>query len=161
MPRLEQILIKRAKLGPMDPAAAAELVAGRGLAGNANQGGKRQVTLIEAEVWDTLMRRFASDLPVATRRANLVVSGLPLARMRGRILAMGECRLRILGETKPCERMDAALPGLKDALYPDWRGGAFAEVIAGGRIAAGMPLAWLDDAGAATPPSSPQAKLPL
>ena len=158
MPRLQLILIKRAKLGPMDPAAAAELVAGRGLAGNANQGGKRQVTLIEQEVWDELMRQFASNLPIATRRANLVVSGLPLEKTRGRILAIGDARLHILGETKPCERMEAALPGLKTAMYPHWRGGAFAEVLAGGRIEAGMPIAWTE---AVTPPSPAQAKLPM
>ncbi len=158
MPRLEQILIKRAKLGPMDPALMAELVAGRGLAGNANQGGKRQVTLIEQEVWAQLMHQFGSDLPIATRRANLVVSSLPLAQTRGRILAIGECRLRILGETKPCERMDKALPGLKQAMYPAWGGGAFAEVLAGGRIAVGAALAW-QSADDFVPPPPAQAGL--
>jgi MOSC domain-containing protein YiiM len=158
MPRLEQILIKRARLGPMDTASAAELVAGRGLAGNANQGGKRQVTLIEQEVWAQLMQQFGRDLPIATRRANLVVSGLPLVQTRGRILAIGDCRLRILGETKPCERMDEALPGLKQAMYPRWGGGAFAEVLSGGRIAVGAALAW-QSAEDFVPPPPAQAAL--
>ena len=47
---LKAIWIKRAKLGKMDPAQKAELKAGRGVVNNANQGGKRQVTMIEEEV---------------------------------------------------------------------------------------------------------------
>jgi hypothetical protein len=47
--RLERIWIKRMKLGPMDPAERATLVAGRGIVGNANQGGKRQVTIVSRE----------------------------------------------------------------------------------------------------------------
>ena len=46
---LAAIWMKRFKRGPMDAMLEGELVAGRGLAGNANQGGRRQVTLIEEE----------------------------------------------------------------------------------------------------------------
>jgi MOSC domain-containing protein YiiM len=126
----------------MDAAQTAELVVGQGLASNANQGGKRQITLIEMEVWSRLMRELGADLPTATRRANLVVSQLPLALTRGRILRIGDCQLRINGETKPCERMDEACMGIKAALYPDWGGGAFAEVVTGGRIAVGDKIKW-------------------
>ena len=45
--RLEAIWIKRAKRGVMDPVSRATLVADRGITGNANQGGRRQVTIIE------------------------------------------------------------------------------------------------------------------
>jgi MOSC domain-containing protein YiiM len=145
--RLAAIWIKRAKLGPMDPAARAALVAGRGLTGNADQGGRRQVTLIEAERWAEMMAELGAALDPSTRRANLLVAGLPLRDSRGRLLAVGPCRIRIFGETRACERMERALPGLKDAMNAggDWRGGAYGEVVAGGEIAVGDPVAWVSE----------------
>ena len=68
--RLEAIWIKRAHRGPMDPAPAADLNAGRGIAGNADQGRKRQVTIIEHEVWQRLMDELGGDIDPAARRAN-------------------------------------------------------------------------------------------
>ena len=49
MGELKAIWIKRAKRGPMDARERARLIAGRGIEGNANQGGRRQVTLIDLE----------------------------------------------------------------------------------------------------------------
>ena len=143
---IEAIWIKRAKRGVMDAVQTAELVVDRGIAGSADQGGRRQVTLLEAEVWEEATRRLSANLlfPPApsARRANILVRGLALARTRNRILAIGDCRLQVLGETKPCERMDEVLPGLQAALYDDWRGGAFAAVITGGAIAVGNTVDW-------------------
>ena len=142
--RLEAIWLKRMRRGPMDAVERAILKAHQGLVGNTDQGGRRQVTLLEQEVWETLMAQVGATLPPSTRRANLLLSGMRLVRSRKRILSIGACRIRILGETKPCERMEEACPGLQQAMYPDWAGGAFAEVLDDGVIAVGDPVRWLE-----------------
>lgn len=136
------IWIKRFHRGPMDPAQEAELIAGQGIRGNADQGSRRQVTLIEEEVWQELMTRLGGDLPPATRRANLLLRGVRLADSRGQVLAVGPVRIRIYNETKPCELMDEALPGLREAMYPEWRGGAYGEVLVGGVLRVGDTARW-------------------
>jgi MOSC domain-containing protein YiiM len=126
----------------MDPVPSAALVAGRGVVGSADQGRRRQVTIIEREVWDRLMGDLGASTAPSARRANLMVSGIPLARAVNQTLRVGSCRLRVLGETRPCERMDEALPGLRRAMESDWGGGVFAEVLEGGDIAVGAPVRW-------------------
>jgi MOSC domain-containing protein YiiM len=139
---VESIWIKRARGGPMDPAERAELRAGHGIADNANQGGLRQVTLLDRDRWTTIERDLGSPVNPLVRRANLMVRGIHLARSRDRILCIGSCRLRIRGETRPCRRMDEACPGLQAAMDADWGGGAFAEVLDGGEIRVGDPVSW-------------------
>ena len=128
---------------PMIPRPAGELVTGEGLRDSAPVRGKRQVTLLSQEAW----RRAADEagLPDADpslRRANLLVTGVDFRETSGRTLAIGQTRILIHGETKPCDRMEAAALHLREALSPDWRAGAFGEVVSGGAIRIGDPVGW-------------------
>ena len=143
-PRLEAIWIKRVRRGPMDAVDEAELRADGGIVGNANRAGRRQVTIIEREIWDALMLELDAELDPSARRANLMISGLSLRDSHERVLTIGGCRIRIMGETKPCRRMEEQLPGLEEAMWPNWAGGAFGMVLDDGHIRVGDPVAWAE-----------------
>ena len=142
MPRLERIWLKRARRGPMDAVDAATLVEAKGVQGSANFGSYRQVTVISLERWLDMMAMLGAEIDPASRRAELMVSGLDLERSRGRLLAIGPTILRISGETRPCERMDEACAGLRSVMSDRWGGGAWGEVLRGGKIRVGDPISW-------------------
>jgi MOSC domain-containing protein YiiM len=139
---LEAIWIKRFRGGPMDPAGSARLVAGKGVAGNEDQGGKRQVTLISREAWEEVEQTLGMSIDPRIRRANLLTAGIRLEGNRGRILRIGAARLLIHGETRPCNQMDESLPGLRAALAVQARGGVYAAVLDDAQIAVGDPVEW-------------------
>jgi MOSC domain-containing protein YiiM len=128
----------------MDAVERARAISDRGLEGNVDQGGARQVTLIEREVFDRLRDELSPAVDPAHRRANLLVSGVRLMETRGRVLQVGPVRIRIRGETRPCERMNEAVPGLRDALDPDWCGGVFGVILDDGEIGVGDPVTWAE-----------------
>ncbi|MBK6769613.1 MAG: MOSC domain-containing protein [Ardenticatenales bacterium] len=143
-PTLESIWIKRAAGGTMDPATTADAIAGVGLAGNADQGGRRQVTIISRAAWDATTADLGAPVDPSARRANLLVRGIDLAHSNGRVLAIGNVRVRIHGETRPCALMDQMHNGLRQALDPDWRAGAYGEVLDSGTLSVGDPVGWVE-----------------
>ena len=140
--RVEAIWMKRAHRGPMDSVPEATLVADRGFADSVDRSRRRQVTLLSREAWEQCMTELGADADPSRRRANILVSGLELAKTRGRILTIGDARLAIGGELTPCERMDEVVDGLQEVMRPDWRGGVFAQVLAGGIIRVGDRISW-------------------
>jgi MOSC domain-containing protein YiiM len=131
------IWIKRAHRGVMDPVDDAEAIAGRGLVGNADQGRRRQITIIDEAAWREAAAETGHDVDPSKRRANVMLRGIPLAGSRGRLLRLGDCVVRILGETRPCEQMEEAQRGLREALSPNWRAGVFGEIVEGGAMRVG------------------------
>lgn len=134
--------LKRFKRGPMDQVMFAEAIEGRGLAGNANQGGKRQITIIDESRWADAQREVGVEVDPSARRANVMLRGLDLEGARGRMLRIGPVLIRIYNETRPCERMDEAQPGLRAALGVAWRGGVYGEIVEGGVIREGDAASW-------------------
>ena len=140
--RVEALWTKRAFRGPMDARHEITCVAGKGIEGTACVSGTRQVTIIVKEQWDAMMKELSAQTDPSARRANIMVSGVTFAGTRGRVLKLGGVRVRIRGETRPCERMDEALPGLRAAMDADWRAGAFGEVLDDGLITVGDRIDW-------------------
>ncbi|MBY0519027.1 MAG: MOSC domain-containing protein [Sphingomonas sp.] len=138
--------------GPIDVLDAAAVSVESGLAGDYRGAvkpggrGRRQVSLIERADWDAAMADLGVDHHWSARRANLLVDGLDLPQRPGARLRIGAVLLEITRECDPCSRMEEIEPGLKAALSPDWRGGALAKVIEGGRIAVGDAITVEDDA---------------
>ena len=82
----------------------------------------------------------ARDLDFADVLNTANLQGVRLKETTGAIIAIGDVRLEVSGETDPCGRMDELEPGLRAALEPDWRGGVCCRVLHGGAVADGMPV---------------------
>ena len=118
----------------MSESTSCVLVAGKGFEVETRGGGVRQVTLLSVESWGDVCAELETELPWHTRRANLLVDGIELEATVGRVVTIGEARLRVHGEATPCNVMDQQHLGLRAALRPHGRGGVFAEVLTGGTI---------------------------
>ena len=134
--RVEAIWTKRSKGGVMDAAQSVDALEGKGIEGDANFGATRQVSVIEKEVFDRIKDSLPDSDP-AMRRANIMVSGIRLENARGHVLTMGRVKIRLRGETRPCEIMDEQCPGLRGKLDLKWAGGAHGAVIQSGSISVG------------------------
>ena len=140
--RVDGMWLKRSHRGPMDAVREIRVSPDDGIVGGVDRSRRRQITLIEREVWERLMHDLGGNADPSARRANLMVSGIRLPHTRGRVLRVGEARLAIGGELTPCERMDEVLPGLRAAMLPDWGGGAFAQVLGDAMIRVGDTAEW-------------------
>ena len=142
MGRLEAIWLKRSRGGPMDSVHEVVAVGGRGLKGGADFDQKRHVSLIEKEVFEGLEEELDAEVDPAKRRANFLVEGIQLRDTPGRTLIIGDLRIRIRGETKPCRIMDEAQEGLRTALESQWRGGVHGSVLNDAVVRIGDKVHW-------------------
>lgn len=147
--RLDTILLRPARRAPVQSVDEALVLEGRGLQGDrssnaARPGGRRQVTLLQAEHLPVIASLCAlAQVGADVLRRNLVVSGLnliaarPLFRDQPMVLHIGaDVALEISGPCEPCSRMEEALgPGAYNALRG--HGGLTARVLQGGVVRVG------------------------
>jgi len=137
---LEAIAYKTAKCGVMKPTPSANVTLAQGVENDVfGRPGKRQVTLMSKQQWQTACQQINADLDWLTRRANLLIDGYEFSSLDvGKVITIGiELQLQITGETDPCKKMEQACRGLEQALTPDWRGGVTCRVIKAGQIQPG------------------------
>ncbi|WP_178862343.1 MOSC domain-containing protein [Thiomicrorhabdus cannonii] len=140
MAKLIGIATHQASKGPIQTHERIHVSVESGLE-NDYQGAKnpiKQVTLLSLKSWQAACEEAGKTLPWTERRANLLVDEMDFdASMIGMQVQVGQVLLEIVCETDPCSRMEALQPGLKQAMMPDWRGGARCKVLRAGDIQLG------------------------
>ena len=142
MGTLQGIWVKEVRGEPMAAVDEAKVFTDQGFDGGIREASTRQLTVLAAETWADAEATLGMSVDPALRRANLLVAGLDLAGTTGRVLRVGDLRLEITGETKPCHQMDTAVDGLRAVLEPDWRGGAHGVVLDDATVRVGDPVGW-------------------
>ena len=139
MVKLQGIARRAAKRAVMEEVDACDITTDTGVLGDfRGKPGKRQVTVLSQEAWEQACCESGAHLPWTARRANLLVAGLEFdASFVGKVLQIGELQLEVTKETLPCERMDEAHQGLRNALENHWRGGVCCRVKNSGRVRLG------------------------
>lgn len=137
---------------PMESVMSARAVAGKGLQGDRyyegtgtyshRPGSGREVTLIENEALEALKRDYAIGIEPAQARRNIVTDGVPLNHLVAAEFTVGDAHLRGMRLCDPCAHLESlSARGILRGLIH--RGGLRAEIISGGTIRVGDPVAAL------------------
>ncbi len=125
---------------PLVEVEAADLIPDIGVVGDryaGRPGGKRQVTLIQAEDLAAIAAALgrAGVSPLELRR-NVLVSGINLNALKDRRFRLGEAELEATGDCHPCSRMEEIL-GTGGYNAVRGRGGVTARVLQPGTVRLG------------------------
>lgn len=124
---------------PMEVLDEVQATAGNGLEGDrfSANNTEREVTLIQSEhvnVLASLLHR--ESVNPALLRRNIVVSGLNLLALKGKVFRIGDALLEHTGPAEPCSKMEAALgPGGFNAMRG--HGGITVRILESGLIRLG------------------------
>ena len=144
MGELLEIWLKKNHGEPMVALTEAEVRAGEGIKDSAKEPhADRQVTVLSKESWEAATESIGKSVDPRERRANFIVSGVELEETIGKILQIGELKIKVTGETVPCKLMNEVSDGLRDALKPEWRGGVTGSVINDCLVKKGDSVNWM------------------
>ncbi len=136
---VEWIGLRPARREPIDVVDCVNADVEGGLRGDrySKAGGKRQVSLIQAEHLDGVASMLGIEsVDPATVRRNVLVRGINLLALKEKEFRIGDAVLRYTGLCHPCSHMEEALgPGGYNALRG--HGGITASVIQSGDIRVG------------------------
>ncbi|MBQ1782939.1 MAG: MOSC domain-containing protein [Gammaproteobacteria bacterium] len=151
MAQLLAIARRNRTRAPMETIASVSVSLERGIDGDVRgKPGRRQVTVLSQQGWQTACNELGQSLPWTIRRANLLIDDLNFGpEHSGQWLWIGEVALQISYECEPCPRMDEQVAGLTAALTPGWRGGLCCRVVRPGVIRVG------DEVRLSAPPIAP------
>lgn len=144
--QLTGIFTTQKKGADLSPLVIAEAVPGRGLVGDRyflkagsyseKDGPDREVTLIEEEALEGLLREYEIALTPAQARRNLLTRGVPLNHLVGKTFRVGAITLRGIRLCEPCGHLEKlTCKGAKQGLLH--RGGLRAQILTGGALSVG------------------------
>jgi MOSC domain-containing protein YiiM len=142
-PSVESIFLHGIEGGAMTRVDAANARAGLGLEGDRyfREGNEpdREITLIEAEAVEALVRDEKVPFEVSESRRNVVTRGVALNQLVGREFSVGAARLKGIRLCEPCNYLQKLTrPGVLKGLVH--RGGLRARIVQDGPIRVGDPL---------------------
>lgn len=135
--RVLKIALRTRPKGPMQEVPEASGSENGGLTGDVSSRPDRGITFLASQQWAEATRELEKELPWHTRRANILVDAASLAELIGRTISVGDVRVRINAETRPCSLMDRLEPGLRAALTPDCRAGVYGRILNDGQLRVG------------------------
>lgn len=142
---LQKILLRPERDVEVLDVELAEVSLEKGLLGDryGKKGGKRQVTLIQAEHLPVIGAMLGKDvIDPALLRRNLVVRGINLLALKDQHFKIGEVILKGTGHCRPCSKMERHLGhGGYNAMRG--HGGITATVIQGGTLRIGDEISHL------------------
>jgi len=98
-----------------------------------------ELTLIEAEAIDAILREYKLTMAAGEARRNVVTHGVPLNHLVGREFTIGPVKIRGIRLCEPCGHLEAitGLPLIKGLRH---RGGLRAQILTQGVIHVGSSL---------------------
>jgi MOSC domain-containing protein YiiM len=144
--------VREQRAAPMRVLQQGELITDHGLLGDRTSlgraGGKRQVTLLQAEHLAVIARLVGrEEVTAELLRRNLVVEGINLLALRSVPFRVGACLLQGTGTCEPCSKMERAL-GVGGYNAVRGHGGILARVLRGGTVRVGDEVDFADRDGA-------------